>query len=325
MTVEQLAKGIKEGKRRHLAKAITLIESNRDEDQVEARELLEQLNGNYDTIRLGISGVPGVGKSTFIETLGNLLIEQGHKVAVLAVDPSSPSSGGSILGDKTRMETLANNEEAFIRPSPTAGTLGGVAKRTRESMLLCEAAGYDVVLIETVGVGQSEFEVASMVDCFLVMMLPGAGDSLQGIKRGILEITDILVVNKADGDQERLAHKARDEYEQTFHLLQPKYEGIPVEFLAMSALEKKGVDKVWEAVSVFIDAIKEKGLFDSLRSSQNLNWFRRLAEDEILKQLWNAPENRQFAKKLEAKIISTELSPSRAAAFMIEKSTQKNT
>ncbi|MBO6522600.1 MAG: methylmalonyl Co-A mutase-associated GTPase MeaB [Balneolaceae bacterium] len=316
MTVEELARGIKKGKRRHLAKAITLTESSRSEDQEEALRLLELLNGNYNTIRVGISGVPGVGKSTFIEALGNLLVDQGHKVAVLAVDPSSPSSGGSILGDKTRMETLANNEGAFIRPSPTAGTLGGVAKRTRESMLLCEAAGYDVILIETVGVGQSEFEVASMVDCFLVMMLPGAGDSLQGIKRGILEITDILVVNKADGDQERLAYKARDEYEQTFHLLQPKYEGIGVEFLAISALEQKGINKVWDAVEEFVSSLKKKGFFDKIREDQNLNWFKRLAEDKFLKILWDTPENKVKAKELRERIINKEISPSAAAEKM---------
>ncbi|HCT53839.1 MAG TPA: methylmalonyl Co-A mutase-associated GTPase MeaB, partial [Balneola sp.] len=201
MTIDELAKGVQEGKRRHLAKAITLVESNREADQQTAQELISKVRSVKETVRVGISGVPGVGKSTFIEALGNLLIEEGLKVAVLAVDPSSPATGGSILGDKTRMETLSSKDEAFIRPSPTSGTLGGVAKRTRESMMLCEAAGYDVILVETVGVGQSEFEVASMVDCFLVLMLPGAGDSLQGIKRGIMEIIDILVINKADGDQ----------------------------------------------------------------------------------------------------------------------------
>ncbi len=324
MTVEELAKGLKEGKRRQLAKAITLIESSRDEDQRKAQELLEVLNGDYDTVRIGISGVPGVGKSTFIEALGNVLIEKGHKVAVLAVDPSSPSSGGSILGDKTRMETLANSEEAFIRPSPTAGTLGGVTKRTRESMLLCEAAGYDVVIIETVGVGQSEYEVASMVDCFLVMMLPGAGDSLQGIKRGILEITDVLVVNKADGDQERLAHKARDEYEQTFNLLQPKYEGIQVEFLATSALEGKGIEEVWKAVKEFISEMKKSGFLHELRSAQNLNWFKRLAEDEVLKSLWHTPENKELVKELKNKISKGEMSPSTAAAQMTNKLNKRN-
>tara|TARA_R110000868_G_scaffold259361_5_gene517334 strand:- start:98309 stop:99286 length:978 start_codon:yes stop_codon:yes gene_type:complete len=318
MTIEELAQGIKEGKRRHLAKGITLIESNRDDDQGKSRELFGLLKETSNAIRIGISGVPGVGKSTFIEGLGNLLIDRNHKVAVLAVDPSSPSSGGSILGDKTRMETLATKDEAFIRPSPTAGTLGGVAKRTRESMLLCEAAGYDIILIETVGVGQSEFEVASMVDCFLVMMLPGAGDSLQGIKRGILEITDILVVNKADGDQERLAHQARSEYEQTFHLLQPKYDGIPVQFLAMSALEKKGVTEVWESIERFISFLKEKEIFEELRNIQNLNWFKRLTEDELLQGLWNSTKNKNKAQDLRNKISRKEISPTLAAAKMIE-------
>ncbi|GAB5410106.1 MAG: methylmalonyl Co-A mutase-associated GTPase MeaB [Balneolaceae bacterium] len=317
MTVEQLAKGIKEGKRRSLAKAITLVESSKEEDQKRSYELFELLHEEKETIRIGISGVPGVGKSTFIEAFGNLLIDQGQKVAVLAVDPSSPSSGGSILGDKTRMETLSTNDSAFIRPSPTAGTLGGVAKRTRESMLLCEAAGYDVILVETVGVGQSEFEVSSMVDCFLVMMLPGAGDSLQGIKRGILEITDILVVNKADGDQERLAQHARSEYEQTFHLLQPKYGDIPVQFLAMSALENKGIVEVWESIQGFISALKEKKLFEELRHAQNLNWFKRLAEDALLRKLWDLPKNREKAEELKKKIIDSKLSPSLAAVQMI--------
>lgn len=316
MTIQELAQGIKAGKRRHLAKAITLVESNREDDQQKAIKLFKLLNETKDAIRIGISGVPGVGKSTFIEALGNELIEKEHKVAVLAVDPSSPSSGGSILGDKTRMETLSTNEHAFIRPSPTAGTLGGVARRTRECMILCEAAGYDVILIETVGVGQSEFEVASMVDCFLVMMLPGAGDSLQGIKRGILEITDILVVNKADGDQERLAHRARDEYEHTFYLLQPKFEGIPVEFLAISAIENKGITEVWEAISTFILSLKEKALFEQLRNIQNQNWFKRLAEDDVLDALWNAPENKMKVKELKEQINNKEISPIAAAAEM---------
>jgi len=324
MTIEQLAQGLKKGKRRHLAKAITLVESSRVDDQKKSHKLFELLKEQKEAIRIGISGVPGVGKSTFIEALGNLLIERGHRVAVLAVDPSSPSTGGSILGDKTRMETLSTSEQAFIRPSPTAGTLGGVAKRTRESMLLCEAAGYDVILIETVGVGQSEFEVSSMVDCFLVMMLPGAGDSLQGIKRGILEITDILVVNKADGDQERLAYHARAEYEHTFHLLKPKYGDIPVRFLAMSALEKNGITEVWESIQGFISALKTKGLFEELRNTQNLNWFKRLTEDEILRMLWSSPNNKLKAKELKERITSKQLSPSLAAAQMIEKLYKKN-
>jgi LAO/AO transport system kinase len=318
MTVEELAKGVTSGKRRALAKAITLIESNREVDHQKGIELLELLQEDRDTIRVGISGVPGVGKSTFIESLGNVLIERGHKVAVLAVDPSSPTSGGSILGDKTRMETLSSREEAFIRPSPTSGTLGGVAQKTRESMMLCEAAGYDIILIETVGVGQSEFEVASMVDCFMVLMLPGAGDSLQGIKRGILEITDILVVNKADGEQKNLAERAVAEYKHAFQLLHPKYDGIQVECLTASALKEKTVEDVWDKVWVFISKLKEKGILKTLRQDQNLKWFRRLAEHETLRDLWHAPANKQKAAELEEKIQKNEITPSAAAQKMIK-------
>jgi len=313
MTIDELAKGVQEGKRRHLAKAITLVESNREADQQTAQELISKVRSAKETIRVGISGVPGVGKSTFIEALGNLLIEEGLKVAVLAVDPSSPATGGSILGDKTRMETLSSKEEAFIRPSPTSGTLGGVAKRTRESMMLCEAAGYDVILVETVGVGQSEFEVASMVDCFLVLMLPGAGDSLQGIKRGIMEIIDILVINKADGDQEKMAKNAVTEYQNAFHLLTPKYDGIGVEFLTVSSIKKKRIDEAWEKIQGFISALKEKGIFKAQRKEQELNWFKRLVEDEVLRRLWGSETNKKKAAELVEQIKKGEITPVKAA------------
>ncbi len=324
MNIEELAKGIREGRRRDLAKAITLIESSRSSDQQAAHKLLDMLQEHRDTIRVGISGVPGVGKSTFIEALGNLLIDQGHRVAVLAVDPSSPTTGGSILGDKTRMETLSSRKEAFIRPSPTSGTLGGVAKRTRESLMLCEAAGYDVILVETVGVGQSEFEVASMVDCFMVLMLPGAGDSLQGIKRGIMEITDILVVNKADGDQKKLAEQAVSEYRNAFHLLSPKYEGVEVHFLMASALQNEGIHEVWQAVETFINELKEKALFGRNRKQQELNWFKRLTEDEVLNRLWNDPELKGQTDQLIHKIEEGELSPSGAAAQLVDRIMRDN-
>lgn len=324
MNTEELAKELSSGNRRALAKAITLVESSKSGDKEKANALLTVLQASRDTIRVGISGVPGVGKSTFIESLGNLLIEKGHKVAVLAVDPSSPTSGGSILGDKTRMETLSAKEEAFIRPSPTSGTLGGVAKKTREAMLLCEAAGYDVILVETVGVGQSEFEVASMVDCFLVMMLPGAGDSLQGIKRGILEITDILVVNKADGDQKKLAEQARSEYQNAFHMLSPKIDGIEVAFQTTSALENRGISEAWDAVESFIGKLKEKGFFAKLRSEQEINWFRRLTEDAFIEKLWNEGEQKKVAEDLMERIRRNEISPSAAAAVMAGKLNEKN-
>lgn len=319
MTIDELAEGVRAGKRRHLAKAITLVESNRESDQKIAQELVNKVHGNKNTIRVGISGVPGVGKSTFIEVLGNLLIEEGLKVAVLAVDPSSPATGGSILGDKTRMETLSSREEAFIRPSPTSGTLGGVAKRTRESMMLCEAAGYDVILIETVGVGQSEFEVASMVDCFLVLMLPGAGDSLQGIKRGIMEIIDILVINKADGDQERMAKNAITEYQNAFHLLTPKYDDIQVRFLTVSSIKKIRIDQAWQNIKEFVSELKEKEVFHAQRKEQELNWFKRLVEDEVLRVLWNSKENKKRVFELESKIKKGEMTPTFAAKKMLEK------
>ena len=308
-SISELSTSIKSGNRRALAKGITLIESLRDEDLESAQELLKSLQLDRPSIRLGISGVPGVGKSTFIEALGNHLISLGKKVAVLAVDPSSPTTHGSILGDKTRMETLSTKNEAFIRPSPTAGTLGGVARRTRESIALCEAAGYDVILIETVGVGQSEYEVASMVDCFMVLMLPGAGDSLQGIKRGILEITDVLVINKADGDLKQLAEFAKDEYRSAFHFIKPKFEGIYPEIVSCSALENKGISEVWTTVTQFIDQLKAGKQFQSNRLNQQVNWFKRLAEDELIHQLWKNQET----KDLENKVKRLEITPIQAA------------
>jgi LAO/AO transport system kinase len=313
MTIDQLAEGIQSGKRRYLAKGITLVESSRPEDQQKASELISALPKKSNTLRVGISGVPGVGKSTFIESLGNNLIENGHRVAVLAVDPSSPTSGGSILGDKTRMETLSSREEAFIRPSPTAGTLGGVAKRTRESIRLCEAAGYDIILVETVGVGQSEYEVASMVDCFLVMMLPGAGDSLQGIKRGILEITDVLVINKSDGDQKKLAELAKSEYEHAFHMLAPKYAGIQVSILTISALQQHGIDEVWGSIENFRDQLLNLNLFESNRNKQEIGWFRRLVEDEVIRKVWSGSSNTAHVQELHQQILDGSLSPSEAA------------
>lgn len=316
--MNELALEIKKGNRRALAKGITLIESQRDDDYIKAQELLALLIENRDTVRIGISGVPGVGKSTFIESLGTHLIDNGKKVAVLAVDPSSPTSGGSILGDKIRMETLATRKEAFIRPSPTSGTLGGVTKRTRESIILCEAAGYDTILIETVGVGQSEFEVASMVDCFLVLMLPGAGDSLQGIKRGILEITDLLVINKADGDQARLAKRTASEYGNAFHLLKPKYENISVDICTVSALENRGIKQTWVAVMAFIDKLKSEGLFESIRKNQYINWFKRLAEDELVSGFWHntAVMNEAHSQEIELRYHRT--TPVLAAKKILE-------
>ncbi|MEX2404548.1 MAG: methylmalonyl Co-A mutase-associated GTPase MeaB [Balneolales bacterium] len=277
--VTDIQSGILSGNRRMLAKGITLVESRRKQDMDAAQQVLEKLMSKTgQSIRLGITGVPGVGKSTFIETLGMQLIEKGHRIAVLAVDPSSPRSGGSILGDKTRMPSLSTQEEAFIRPSPASGTLGGVAGKTRESILLCEAAGYDVVLVETVGVGQSEVEVASMVDYFLVLMLPGAGDSLQGIKKGIIELADMLVINKADGDNLKSAKLAKSEYEKALRLLGPPKSRARL----CSSLKGDGVSAVWDEVTEYINKQKKEGGFELNRKKQMYNWMVRITEEAIL-------------------------------------------
>jgi LAO/AO transport system kinase len=288
MQHDPLIDELRSGSRRALSKAITLIESTRDLDQIRAQQTLANilpLTGN--SVRIGVSGVPGVGKSTFIESFGMSLIRKGHKVAVLAVDPSSPYSGGSILGDKTRMEQLLAEENAFIRPSPTAGSLGGVARKTRESMLLCEAAGYDVILVETVGVGQSEYEVASMTDLFLLLMLPGAGDTLQGIKRGILELADVMVVNKADGDNRTRAELARKELQQGLHYLQPRYEDIPVEVLLCSATTGEGMDEVEAQVLRILAKLRDSKRLDSTRRKQTMSWVKRMIEQQVLHHFWN--------------------------------------
>jgi len=303
------------GNRRALAKAITLVESTLPEDAVASREILEKvipLSGN--SLRLGISGVPGVGKSTFIEALGLELIERGHKVAVLAVDPSSPQTGGSILGDKTRMVDLSSHPSAFIRPSPTGGVLGGVARSTRETILLCEAAGYDRILVETVGVGQSEFEVSSMTDLFVLLALTGAGDGLQGIKRGILEITDMLIINKADGDNRPRAKVAAKEYEAALHLLHPR-RSVPV--LMTSATEKMGMDEVIDQIENEAFERRQNGLLDRKRQQQRSEAFRHLIEVEILQQFWDKDQNRSRFLELSEDIRQGRTTISRAIQEML--------
>jgi LAO/AO transport system kinase len=298
------------GNRRALAKAITLVESTLPEDAAASRELLEKaipLSGN--SLRLGISGVPGVGKSTFIEALGLELIERGHKVAVLAVDPSSPQTGGSILGDKTRMVELSSHPSAFIRPSPTAGVLGGVARSTRETILLCEAAGYDRILVETVGVGQSEFEVASMTDLFLLLALTGAGDGLQGIKRGILEITDMLIINKADGDNLPRARVAAKEYEAALHLLHPR-KSVPV--LLTSATEKMGIDEVIEELEKEVIERRENGLLERKRQLQSSEAFKHSLENELIHRFWADESLKEHFHKLSEHIREGKTTISRA-------------
>src|SRR5690606_2395802 len=304
---------LRNGNRRALAKAITLVESKLDAHREQAQLLLEAvLPHTGNSIRIGITGIPGVGKSTFIETFGLYLIALGKKVAVLAVDPSSPIAGGSILGDKTRMEELSRCEEAFIRPSPSEGTLGGVAQHTRETMLLCEAAGYDVILVETVGVGQSEYEVASMVDFFMVLMLPNAGDELQGIKRGIMELADALVINKADGESLNLAQRTRSHYQSAMNLLRHTSFWTP-RVMTCSAVEKKNIDAVWGMISDFEVDARKNGSLENKRSKQAKEWMHKLIHEMLMLRLRSNPEVRQEMRSLEQKVIAGETTPHLAA------------
>jgi LAO/AO transport system kinase len=307
-----------DGNRRALAKAITLVESKLDTHREQAQEILEQIlpkSGN--SIRIGITGVPGVGKSTFIEAFGLYLISQGKRVAVLAVDPSSPIAGGSILGDKTRMEELSRREEAFIRPSPAEGALGGVAQKTRESMLLCEAAGYDVILVETVGVGQSEYQVAGMVDFFMVLMLPGGGDELQGIKKGILELADALVINKADGESENLAKLSRTHYTSAMNLLRHNTFWTP-RVMTCSALESVGIDAVWGMVVDYYFQALEQEAFQAKRARQNRDWMHQLVKEMLLLRLTQNPAVKDLLPALERQVEARETTAYAAARRIMD-------
>ena len=311
--VQALLEGLAKGERRALAKAITLVESRLDEDRSVAQALIETaLPSTGNSIRIGISGVPGVGKSTFIEAFGLFLAEQGKKVAVLAVDPSSPIAGGSILGDKTHIENLSRHPNAFIRPSPSSGALGGVAQKTRETLLLCEAAGYDIIIVETVGVGQSEYDVASMVDFFLVLMMPNAGDDLQGIKKGIMELVDALVINKADGDSVNLAQQSQQHYRNAFHLLRQK-EGWNPEVLTCSALEQKGIADIWEVVGRFMATMQEGGALQRKRGEQNLAWMNKLVYETIEHRMQGDAQLRQLREQLKEQVLAGEITPLAAA------------
>jgi LAO/AO transport system kinase len=273
LSVSEYIQGVLQSDRVVLSRAITLVESALDSDQLIAEKVMEGIlpySGN--SIRIGISGVPGVGKSTFIENFGKILVEKGHKVAVLAVDPSSQQSHGSILGDKTRMENLASDKRAYIRPSPAGSTLGGVSARTREGMLLCEAAGFDVILIETVGVGQSETVVKGMVDFFLLLMLAGAGDELQGIKKGIVEICDAMVINKADGSNQEAAKNARREYANALHLFPAKENGWIPPVKTCSSIYQTGLEEIWEMVVTYKEKMLANGYWEHNRSGQRINW-----------------------------------------------------
>ena len=304
----RLAKDLLAGDRQALAKAITLIESTRKDHRQSAAELLGNLTScPGDSIRLGVSGVPGVGKSTFIESLGCHVIEHGHRVAVLTIDPSSVRSGGSILGDKTRMPALSQNADAYIRPSPTGGALGGVARHTRESILVCEAAGFDVVVVETVGVGQSEFAVSNMTDMFILLLLPGGGDELQGMKRGIMELADLVLINKADGDLAKLAEQARSEYTNALRLIQPRSRHWQVPVGMCSALNAAGIDKAWEHVVSYRQIMTGKGELSERRLQQSRQWLWDQTIDELVDMMKNDPGMKSRVAELEAAVTTGEI------------------
>lgn len=317
--MSQLAHDLLAHDRRALARAITLVESTRPDHRNESDELLAEIIAHTGgSIRVGISGAPGAGKSTLIETLGLNLVAAGHRVAVLAVDPSSKLSGGSILGDKTRMDELVRQEEAFIRPSPTGGTLGGVARRTREAMLCCEAAGFDVVIVETVGVGQSEVAVESMVDCFALIIAPGGGDELQGIKRGIVELADLVIVNKADGDMTAVAKSTSADYANALHLLRPKTNAWNARTVLCSALEKRGIDDVWTAIADHQETIRASGDLDIRRSEQSRSWLWSEISESLIDRLRSDAQVAAVIAEVEAAVVAGTLPASVAATRVLD-------
>lgn len=318
LTVDEYVQGVREGNRTVLAQAITLIESNAPTHFATAQEVLRQLlpyTGN--SMRVGITGVPGVGKSTFIEALGLHLCEQGHQVAVLAVDPSSSVTGGSILGDKTRMELLTRHPRAFIRPSPTGGTLGGVARKSRETMLVCEAAGFDVLLVETVGVGQSEITVRSMVDFFLLLMLAGAGDELQGIKKGVIEIADALLFTKADGDNKLRAQAARVEFERALRFVGAATEGWKTRVYTCSAVTGVGIAEIWAVVEQFREQTSRSGAFTSRRQQQALDWMYSMIEEQLKTAFFAHAGVKSMRRSIEQQVAAGTLPATLAAQQLL--------
>lgn len=317
--VDELVEGIFARELALVARAITLVESNAPAHRPMAREILRRIADRPGFAhRVGISGVPGAGKSTFIEAMGNHLCDAGRRVAVLAVDPSSSLTHGSILGDKTRMETLSRREECFIRPSPSSGALGGVARKTRETIAVCEAAGFDVVLIETVGVGQSEIAVRAMVDCFLLILIAGAGDELQGMKKGIFEIADILLVNKADGENKIRAEATRLEFKRVMQYLSPATEGWKPPVLAASSVTRNGIPEVWRAVEKYFAHVEADGCFDLRRREQAISWWQSLVEQELRVRFLSDPKVAELSARLEGEILAGRLAPSLAAEELLE-------
>lgn len=316
---DELVAGILRGDRVALGQSITLIESKNAGHREKASQILKAcLPHSGRSLRIGITGVPGVGKSTFIDAFGEYLIHHDKRVAVLAIDPSSATTGGSILGDKTRMEKLSINESAFIRPSPSSSTLGGVARKTRESIVLCEAAGYDVILVETVGVGQSETAVHSMTDFFLLLMLAGAGDQLQGIKRGIMELADGMVITKADGENAHAAQKAQTEYQSALHLFPPRNSNWVPQVLTSSAIQQKGIDHVWNMILSYEKWMKERDYFTSNRQSQDENWMMETLHQLLHDEFFSNDSNRQHVIAARLKMVAHELTPFEAAEWILK-------
>ena len=317
--INELANGLRAGHRAALARAITLIESRRTDHQAAARELVQALLPRTGkAIRVGITGSPGVGKSTTIDTLGMHLIERGHQVAVLAVDPSSARTGGSILGDKTRMAKLAASDHAYIRPSPSSGTLGGVAAKTREAMLLCEASGFDVVLVETVGIGQSETAVSDMTDFFLALMLPGAGDELQGIKKGLVELADMIAINKADGDNIKRANIAAADYRGALHILSPRSEHWQPPVVTYSGLTGTGIAELWQKVLDHRNAMMASGEFASRRREQQVKWMWSMLENRMMARLRSDAAIRAKVRKIETEVAEGRIAAALAAETIAE-------
>ena len=318
LSPEACVAGVLAGDHGVLARAITLVESTSPLHEAQAQEVLQRLLPyTGKSKRIGITGVPGVGKSTFIETFGCFLVEQGRKLAVLTIDPTSKRSGGSILGDKTRMEKLSRDPRAFIRPSPAGDSLGGVARRTRESLLLCEAAGFDTVLVETVGVGQSETALRSMVDFFLLLLLPGAGDELQGIKKGIIEMADGVLINKADGENRLRAEQARAEQENALHYLQTATPGWKTQVSLCSGLTGEGVPEAWKLIERFYDQFEPAGIIAKRRQLQSLEWMSSLVQDELLRRFYHNPKVKSRLAELQQAILRGETTPLLAARELL--------
>lgn len=319
LSIEDHVRGVLGHDRAVLARTITLVESNAPAHFEKAQAVLQQLLPHAgNSIRVGITGVPGAGKSSLIETLGMYLIEQGHRVAVLAVDPTSTLTGGSILGDKTRMENLSRQHQAFIRPSPTGGVLGGVGRKTLESIFVCEAAGYDVILVETVGTGQSEVTVRSMVDFFLLVLITGAGDELQGIKKGVIELADAIAINKADGDNKLKAKAARAEYNRALHYLTPVTEGWQTRAHTCSALTGEGIPELWSVIEAFRQQTAQSGTFVIRRQEQMRDWLHRLIEEQIRSYFYNQPEVKASLPEVEQAVMDGTLPPTAAARNLLD-------